>query len=72
MWAGRESGDPIRYVPHIRLLGLGFGADPMSPGFGAHIFAAGSGGHSDYLDPGSVSLRNLAEIALGNPAAVTS
>ena len=72
VWAGRGSSDWIRNVPHVQVLGLGFGADPASPGFGAHIFAAGSGGHSDYLDPGSVSLRNLAEIALGNPAAVTS
>jgi Alpha/beta hydrolase len=71
IWAGRESDDPIRFVPHIRLLGLGFGADPMSPGFGARIFATGSGGHSDYLSPGSVSLRNLAYIALGDPSAVT-
>jgi Alpha/beta hydrolase len=71
VWAGRESDDPIKDVPHIRLLGLGFGADPMSPGFGARIFATGDGGHSGYLDPGSVSLRNLAYIALGDPAAVT-
>ncbi|MGH3190190.1 MAG: alpha/beta hydrolase, partial [Streptosporangiaceae bacterium] len=71
IWAGRESDDPIRFVPHVRLLGLGFGADPMSPGFGARIFATGSGGHSDYLSPGSVALRNLAYIALGDPAAVT-
>jgi len=71
VWAGRESGDAIKYVPHIRLLGLGFGADPMSPGFGARIFATGDSGHSGYLDPGSVSLRNLAYIALGDPAAVT-
>ena len=71
VWAGQESGDPIKYVPHIRLLGLGFGADPMSPGFGARIFATGTGGHSGYLDPGSVSLRNLTYIALGDPAAVT-
>ena len=71
VWAGLESGDPIRFVPHIRLLGLGFGADPMSPGFGARIFATGDSGHSGYLDPGSVSLRNLAWIALGDPAAVT-
>jgi hypothetical protein len=71
VWAGRESGDPIRFVPNIRLFGLGFGADPMSPGFGARIFATGGGGHSGYLDPGSVSLRNLAWIALGDPAAVT-
>jgi hypothetical protein len=58
-------------VPHIQLLGLGFGTDPMSPGFGARIFATGTGGHSGYLDPGSVSLRNLTYIALGDPAAVT-
>ena len=25
VWAGRASGDWIRYVPHIQLLGLGFG-----------------------------------------------
>ena len=71
VWAGRESGDSIKYVPHIRLFGLGFGADPMSPGFGARIFATGDSGHSGYLDPGSVSLRNLTYIALGDPAAVT-
>jgi hypothetical protein len=71
VWAGRESGDSIKYVPNIRLFGLGFGADPMSPGFGARIFATGDSGHSGYLDPGSVSLRNLTYIALGDPAAVT-
>ena len=71
VWAGRTRGDSIKYVPHIHLLGLGFGTDPMSPGFGARIFATGTGGHSGYLDPGSVSLRNLTYIALGDPAAVT-
>ena len=67
VWAGRESGDSIRFVPHIRLFGLGFGADPMSPGFGARVFATGDSGHSGYLDPGSVSLRNLTSIAAGRP-----
>jgi hypothetical protein len=71
VWAGRESGDSIKYVPYIHLFGLGFGADPMSPGFGARIFATGDGGHSGYLAPGSASLRNLTYIALGDPAAVT-
>ena len=71
VWAGREADDDVKYVPHIQLVGLGFGADPMSPGFGARIFATGDGGHSGYLDPGSVSLRNLTYIALGDPAAVT-
>jgi Alpha/beta hydrolase len=71
VWAGRESGDSIKYVPHIRLFGLGFGTDPMTNGFGARVFATGTSGHSGYLDPGSVSLRNLTDIALGHPAAVT-
>jgi len=71
VWAGRESGDSIAYVPHVRLFGLGFGADPMSSGFGARIFATGDSGHSGYFDPGSTSLRNLTQIALGHTAAVT-
>jgi hypothetical protein len=71
VWAGRESSDPIQYVPHIQLFGLGFGTDPMSPDFGARIFATGDGGHSGYLDPGSASLVNLTYIALGDAAAVT-
>lgn len=71
VWAGRGGGDWIGDVPHIRLLGLGFGADPVSPAFGARVFATGGGGHSDYLRPGSVALRNLAWIALGDPSAVT-
>jgi hypothetical protein len=71
VWAGRGSGDWIGDVPHVRMLGLGFGADPMSAGFGARAFATGGGGHSDYFRPGSVSLRNLAWIALGDHAAVT-
>ena len=71
VWAGREGGDPIRFVPHIRLFGIGFGADPVSPGFGARVFATGGGGHSDYLRPGSAALRNLAYIALGDAASVT-
>jgi Alpha/beta hydrolase len=71
VWAGRETGDSIKYVPHVHLLGLGFGTDPMSPRFGAQIFVTGDGGHSGYLDPGSASLRNLTDIALGHAAAVT-
>ncbi len=71
VWAGRGTGDWIRYVPHVQFLGLGFGQDPMTAAFGARIFAAGSGGHSGYFRPGSISLRNLAYIALGDPAQVT-
>ena len=71
VWAGRGAGDWISHVPHIHFLGLGFGQDPMSPAFGARIFAAGPGGHSSYFKPGGVSLRNLAYIALGDATAVT-
>ena len=71
VWAGLGSGDWIRDVPHVRLLGLGFGPDPAAPAFGARVFACGAGGHSGYLRPGSVALRNLAAIAAGRPAEVT-
>lgn len=71
VWAGREASDWIRDVPHVHFLGLGFGQDPMAPAFGARIFATGAGGHSSYFQPGGVSLRNLAWIALGDPAKVT-
>ena len=71
VWAGREAGDWIRYVPHVRLLGLGFGPDPTSPSFGARLFACGNDSHRSYLSPGGVALRNLAFIALGEPGDVT-
>lgn len=71
VWAGRDSADWIRDVPHIRLLGLGFGADPMSPSFGARLFSCGRSGHSGYLSPGGAALRNLSYIALGQSGQVT-
>ncbi|GAA4143316.1 alpha/beta hydrolase [Actinomadura keratinilytica] len=71
VWAGRADGDWTRYVPKLRVAGLGFGPDPVSPSFGALRFAAGAGAHSEYLRPGSVSLRNLTFIALGRISEVT-
>ncbi|WP_433473336.1 alpha/beta hydrolase [Spirillospora sp. CA-142024] len=71
VWAGRGATDWMEDVPHVRIFGLGLGPDPVSPGFGARVFEAGSGGHSDYLAPGSASLRNLTDIALGRPSTVT-
>ncbi|MET9954837.1 alpha/beta hydrolase [Streptomyces sp. NPDC006339] len=70
VWAGRATGDWVGDVPHTRVpllsgTELGFGTDPVDPAFGARVFAAGDGGHSDYLAPGSVSLRNLAAITAG-------
>lgn len=71
VWAGRAKGDWTRYVPNFRFAGLGFGADPVSSGFGALRFDAGTGPHSGYLKPGSLALRNLALIALGRDAEAT-
>jgi hypothetical protein len=65
VWAARGTRDWMRLVPHVRMFGLGFGTDPTSPEFGARVFAAGPTDHSDYLRPGSLSLRNLTLIALG-------
>ncbi|MFF4347427.1 alpha/beta hydrolase [Streptomyces sp. NPDC001530] len=75
VWAARGADDWIANVPHASadLFGttVGFGTDPLSPAFGAHVFAAGDGGHSDYFQPGSVSLDNLARIVLGDTSEVT-
>ncbi|MBO2451897.1 hypothetical protein J4573_32755 [Actinomadura barringtoniae] len=71
VWAGRAAGDWMQYVPKIRFAGIGFGKDPISRAFGAQRFAAGSGTHSEYLKPGSASLRNLTLIALGLNSEVT-
>ncbi|MFJ7075622.1 alpha/beta hydrolase [Streptomyces sp. NPDC098781] len=69
VWAARGGADWVAEVPHISLdlLGttVGFGTDPVSPAFGARVFAAGDGGHSDYFRPGSTSLTNLTRIVLG-------
>ncbi|MGW1787895.1 alpha/beta hydrolase [Streptomyces tubercidicus] len=69
VWAGRGDDDWIAGVPHGQLQlpfgAVGLGADPVAPEFGARVFPAGPGGHSDYFTPGSVSLRNLARIVSG-------
>ncbi|MGC0330566.1 hypothetical protein RKD23_003556 [Streptomyces sp. SAI-170] len=75
VWAARGSDDWVAEVPHTRaeLLGttVGFGTDPVSPAFGARVFTAGDGGHSDYFTPGSAALANLARIVLGETSEVT-
>ncbi|MET9256978.1 alpha/beta hydrolase [Streptomyces sp. NPDC003717] len=75
LWAARGADDWIAHVPHVRagLFGttVGFGTDPVSPAFGARVFDAGEGGHSDYFRPGTRSLTNLARIVLGRTAEVT-
>ncbi|MBT2233033.1 alpha/beta hydrolase [Nonomuraea sp. NEAU-A123] len=72
VWAGVGGSDWIRFVPKVKLGPLGFGADALSPGYGARVFEVGPGGHSDYFAPGTPSLRNLTLIALGRPGDVVA
>ncbi|MEU2083979.1 alpha/beta hydrolase [Streptomyces albus] len=65
VWAARARGDWIGRVPHVRFLGLGHGADPVAPAFGARVVTAtGAQGHGGYLRPGTASLDNFASITL--------
>ncbi|MEV4374132.1 alpha/beta hydrolase [Nonomuraea sp. NPDC049637] len=75
VWAGRTAGDWVGRLPHASVElpsgTLGLGGDPVAPGFGARVFDAGRGGHSDYLAAGSTALANLARIVTGSPVSWT-
>ncbi|MBA0049997.1 hypothetical protein E0L36_03505 [Streptomyces sp. AJS327] len=71
VWSTRDGDDWIADVPHLNVGGLGHGADPVSPGFGARrLSAEGAVGHTGYFVPGTRSLANFTAIAVGTPAAV--
>src|SRR5262249_22064341 len=70
VWAGRGTGDWIGYVPHIRLLGLGFAPDPTPAAFGARRFPCGSGGPNGRLQPGRGPPRAPAGTRPPDPRAV--
>ncbi|MFH9420669.1 alpha/beta hydrolase [Streptomyces sp. NPDC017529] len=66
VWAARDASDWIGDLPHVQFLGLGHGTDPTDPEFGARrVPARTADGHTGYLAPGTDSLRNFADIALG-------
>ncbi|MEU1001296.1 alpha/beta hydrolase [Streptomyces tibetensis] len=75
VWAARGGDDWVEHVPHLSVdlfgTSVGFGTDPVTPAFGARVFAAGDVGHSTYFSPGTTSLTNLARIVLGETKAVT-
>lgn len=65
VWAGQSSGDWIRWVPGVRLFGLGHGTKPVDPAFGARVFGTSDvADHDHYLSPGTDSLANLVSIAV--------
>jgi pimeloyl-ACP methyl ester carboxylesterase len=67
VWAMRDSDDWIEDVPYLEVGGLGHGADPVTPDFGARVLsAAGAVGHTGYFEPGTESLSNFAEIGVGS------
>ncbi|MFI5617563.1 alpha/beta hydrolase [Streptomyces sp. NPDC051567] len=66
VWATRDEGDWIADVPHLEVGGLGHGADPVSPAFGARLLSsAGARNHTGYFEPGTGSLENFARIGTG-------
>ncbi|CAM5430495.1 hypothetical protein SAVIM338S_02461 [Streptomyces avidinii] len=66
VWALRDPGDWIADVPHLELGGLGHGADPVAPDFGARVLSAsGAKSHTGYFEPGTDSLDNFAKIGTG-------
>ncbi|MER5550917.1 alpha/beta hydrolase [Streptomyces sp. NPDC002793] len=72
VWAMRDGDDWIEDIPHMEVGGLGHGADPVDPAFGARIVSAdGAVGHSGYFEPGTESLSNLAAIGVGAYDAVS-
>ena len=72
VWAMRDATDWIQDVPYLEFGGLGHGADPVSADFGSRVLAARNAqGHAGYFQPGTDSLRNLAEIGVGAYGAVT-
>ncbi|MFE9818493.1 alpha/beta hydrolase [Streptomyces sp. NBC_00236] len=66
VWAAKDPDDWIDNVPHVEFAGLGHGADPASPEFGARRVPAGDAhGHTGYFAPGTESLQAFAAIADG-------
>ncbi|MFJ3859826.1 alpha/beta hydrolase [Streptomyces sp. NPDC090085] len=66
VWATRDEGDWIADVPHLEVGGVGHGADPVSPDFGARLLSsARARSHTGYFAPGTDSLDNFAKIGTG-------
>ncbi|MEU9302814.1 alpha/beta hydrolase [Streptomyces sp. NPDC048269] len=66
VWATRDQGDWIADVPHLEVGGLGHGADPVSPEFGARLLSSVTAkSHTGYFAPGTDSVDNFAKIGTG-------
>ncbi|MGQ4422030.1 alpha/beta hydrolase, partial [Streptomyces violaceoruber] len=66
VWAAKSPDDWIDRVPNVEFLGLGHGADPTSPGFGATVLPADDvPAYDEYFAPGTSTLAAFAAIADG-------
>ncbi|MER6053439.1 alpha/beta hydrolase [Streptomyces sp. NPDC020883] len=71
VWAMRDADDWIQDVPYLEVGGLGHGADPVDPSFGARVLSAeGAAGHAGYFAPGTRSLHNFALVGVGDLGSV--
>ncbi|MGW6455812.1 alpha/beta hydrolase [Streptomyces sp. NPDC055078] len=67
LWAAKDESDWISKIPNTEFLGLGHGADPAGPGFGARrVPTERAEGHTGYFAPGTDSLQTFAAIARGD------
>ncbi|MEV2231939.1 alpha/beta hydrolase [Streptomyces phaeochromogenes] len=67
VWAAKSPDDWIDRVPNVEVLGLGHGADPTSPDFGATVLPADDvPAHDEYFTPGTSTLTAFAAIAGGD------
>ncbi|MFD9026601.1 alpha/beta hydrolase [Streptomyces parvulus] len=67
VWAAKSPDDWIDHVPNVEFLGLGHGADPASPGFGATVLPADDvPAHDAYFTPGTSTLTAFAAIVGGD------
>ncbi|MFE2289643.1 alpha/beta hydrolase [Streptomyces sp. NPDC059452] len=68
VWAATAASDWIQHVAGLRILGLGHGADPSDPAYGARpVPTARVTSHTGYFAPGSDALAAFTDIALGRP-----
>ncbi|GAA2649572.1 MULTISPECIES: alpha/beta hydrolase [Nonomuraea] len=67
VWAALGAKDDV-LRPGVRLGPIGYGADPVTPAFGARVFDGGPGGHNDYLRAGNPALDRIVSIALTGEA----
>jgi Alpha/beta hydrolase len=66
VWAGTAKGDWTRWIPGVRIFGLGHGTRPAEPQFGAlPLPVTGVANHDSYFVTGTGSLNAMAGIAVG-------